>query len=310
MSKESRFEQLKRDIHAMIMKEISEAISREPSKGFTDTVSKCGKLLEYLDETTIKYLMKLTNEYIRVKREQDERQVQAILNIFKKYDFDARNLDEKIPEIQYPYNVFNKMWPNKIQEEIMGIVFSYFECPEDKKLPTVDKILELASKFGATYGATVSSLYDPRATYGATGSIGHDSYEIKWLDTSYFDDPNNICKYLSTAIANGLSIDQIIHYREKIDTYMDYYSAPIFPSIFTDSFLSKSVTTIVGNLEEDHRRMSMVRAKNFYETMYYRLAQENSRLKSQLSYRAIKLGRLVPTDAEVTDEATDSHGAK
>lgn len=281
----SKFKQLKSDIYAMIMKEISNSIScpsnltgLKPIDG--ETISKCSRLLVHLDEATIKYLMKLTNDYIRAKKEQDEVALKADLSIFAKYGFDATILDDKINEIQWPYkdmwkyDTGNEMWPNKIQEEIMGIVFSCFECPEKMKLPRVDKILERSSKFGV---------------------IEHNSGEIMWLDTRHFDDPYDTCGYFSTAIRNGLSIDEIIQYRKEIDTYMDYYSAPRMPGRFNNPRFRESVTEVVGNLEEDQERMSKIRAEKVYKAINFQLNQANQQLNAQLA---------------ATAEATAYHGKR
>lgn len=263
----TKFEEIKKDVKGLLMSQLSDSINSIETMGVKPTgeeISACGARLSNLDETTVKYLMRLTNDYIRAKRENDEIGLQDDLNIFEKYGFDARILDEKIAKIEYPYNIDNEMWPNKIQEEIMQTVFSYFECPG--KLPSVDTILEIASKFGATYG-------DTEHTYGG---------EIGWIDTRHFDDPYDICKHFSTAINNGLSIEQIIQLTKEINMYMDYYNAPNRPRCFSKGSFRAGMTGIVPFLEKDHKRMSDFRAIKMYQVVNRRLTSQvyNSNLNN------------------------------
>lgn len=254
----TKFEELKKDVKDLLMSELSNSIN---SIGTIDSelsagkkISAYGDRLSNLDETTVKYLMRLTNDYIRAKRENSEVDLQTDLTIFKKYGFDARDLDEKIQKIEYPYNADNEMWPNKTQEDILQTVFSYFECPG--KLPSVDTILEIASKFGATYG-------DTEHTHG----VG-----IAWIDTRHFDDPYDICKHFSTALNNGLSVEQIIQLTKEINTYMDYYNAPNGLRTFSKGEFRSRMTGIVPFLEKDHKRASDLRAIHIYQVINRGLA--------------------------------------
>lgn len=255
----TKFEEIKKDVKVLLMSELSDSINSMETMGVMMTgekISKYGDRLSNLDETTVKYLMRLTNDYIRAKRENDEVDLQTDLTIFEKYGFDARVLDEKIQKIEYPYNADNQMWPNKIQEDILQTVFSYFGCPG--KLPSVDTILEIASKFGATYG-------DTEHTYGG---------EIGWIDTSHFDDPYDTCKHFSTALNNGLSVEQIIQLTKDINTYMDYYNAPNMLRTFSKGEFRSRMTSIVLFLEKDHKRMSDLRTIHIYQVLNRRLVSQ------------------------------------
>lgn len=250
----NKFEELKKEIRSMLMTELTSYVNSSAVTG--DEISKYGDRLSNIDETTIKYLMRLTNDYIRAKRENDEEDIECDLNIFKKYGFDARVLDKKIGEIQYPYNSNLQMWPSKEQEEILQTVCSFFEYPG--KLPKVDTILEIASKFGATYGAT-----DHEPSYSSKS-------KIMWLNVSrYFDDPYDTDRFFSTALNNGLSVDQIIDLTYKLESYMDYYNAPNLRC-----FSKGRMTGIVPFLDKDHKRMSNARAVETYKIINERLSSQ------------------------------------
>ena len=244
----SKFEDLKKEIRSMLMAELTSYINSVVATG--DEISKYGDRLSNIDETAIKYIMRLTD-------------MECDLNIFKKYGFDAHVLDKKIGEIQYPYNSNNEMWPSKEQEEILQTVCSFFEYPGN--LPKVDTILEIASKFGATYGST-----DHSPNYSS-------SSRIMWLNVSqYFDDPYDTDRFFSTALNNGLSVDQIIESTYKLESYMDYYNAPNTLRYFSKGSFGARMTHIVPFLDKDHKRISNARAVKTYKII-------NERLASQLS---------------------------
>ena len=255
----SKFEELKTEVRSMLMDELTSYINSPAVSG--DKISEYGDRLSNIDETAIKYIMRLTNDYIRAKRENDEQDMECDLGIFKKYGFDAHILDEKIGRIQYGYNSDNEMWPSKAQEDILQTVCSFFEYPGN--LPKVDTILEIASKFGATYGATVHGL-------------GY-STKIMWLDVSrHFDDPYDVYRFFSTALNNGLSVDQIIESTYKLKSYMDYYTAPNTSRCFSKGSFGARMTGIVPILDKDYKRTSDARALRTYKII-------NERLASQLS---------------------------
>lgn len=257
----SKFEELKKEIKSMLMTELTNYVNSAVASG--DEISKYGDRLSNIDETAIKYIMRLTNDYIRAKRKNDVEDMECDLNIFKKYGFDAHVLDKKIGEIQYAYNSNNEMWPSKEQEEILQTVCSFFEYPGN--LPKVDTILEIASKFGATYGAT-----DHGPGYSP-------SSKVMWLNVSqYFDDPYNTDRFFSTALNNGLSVDQIIESTYKLESYMDYYNAPNTLRYFSKGSFGARMIGIVPFLDKDHKRMSNARAVKTYKII-------NERLASQLS---------------------------
>ncbi len=249
-----KFEELKNDVRTRLMSELTNALSLVGETG--EDISKYGERLSNLDETAIKYLMRLTNDYIRAKRENSEKDIECDLNIFKKYGFDAHVLDKKIEEIQYDYNADYEMWPSKEQEEIMQTVCSYFGYPGN--LPKVDTILEIASKFGVVYG-----------------SREHSFTEIRCIDTKYFDNPYNTGNYFSTALNNGLTVDQIIELTYRLNSYMDYYNAPNHSRVFSEGSFGSKMIGIVPFLDKDHQRMSNSRAVKTYKIV-------NERLSSQL----------------------------
>ncbi len=241
-----KFEEVKNDVKELIFKNLSNSVNFADGK----EISECGKRLSDLEETTIKYLMRLTNDYIRAKKGNNSYDLETDLGIFEKYGFDAHVLDDKINEIEYDYNADYDIWPSKAQEEILQTIFSFFECPGS--LPKVDSILEIASKFGSTYG-------DKEHT--------SPGFEIRWIDTRNFDDPYDTCKHFSTALNNGLSVEQIIELTNELNKKLDYYDAPNGMRCFE----RPRITSIVPFLNRDHDRMSNARAKRTYEVVNRRL---------------------------------------
>ncbi len=98
--------------------------------------------IKHIDETTIIYLMQLTNDYIRATLTKNSISRDIDITLFAKLGFDITLLDSlinKLPKTYYNYNI--AMTPDKLQEEILQIVFNYFGCPG--RLPTIDDILDI-----------------------------------------------------------------------------------------------------------------------------------------------------------------------
>ena len=248
----TKFEELKKDILNQLQEETSCSI----------VVSQENDLLKYkrrlasIDETTIKYLMKLTNDYIRAVLTDNKYDIGNDLDIFHKYGFAIENLDEKIKKIEYPYNAYGSIWPGKIQEEVMQTVFNFFQCPG--VLPKVDDILAIAAKFGVTYGTE------------------NDKFSrVYWIDTRNFDDPYNTGDYFLTALMNGLSIDEIIMNTYKITSALSYYVAPMTSGNFSKGIYKTLIIGIVPFLDEEYRSIYSERAKStrtIYEARKEKLA--------------------------------------
>ncbi len=242
----TKFEEIKKDVKELILSEISYYTdrSKEISIGVIEKriIQDCEDRLNNLDETTVKYIMRLTNDYIRAKKKNIQRDIDCDLTVFRKYGFDAQVLDREIAKIEFEYNADNDIWPSKHQERILQIVYSFFECPG--KLPSVDTVLDIASKFGAMYGSNNHKY----------------TSELRWLDTSHFDDPYDTCNYFSTALQNGLSTEDIIELTRLINIYLDYYSAPKSMGYFD----RPKISSIVPHLEQDHNRISDIRAEKIY----------------------------------------------
>ena len=248
----TKFEELKKDI----LNQLREESSRSFVVSQEDYLLKYKRRLTNLDETTVKYLMKLTNDYIRAVLTDNKYDIGNDLDIFHKYGFAMKNLDEKIKEIEYPYNAYGDIWPGKIQEEVMQTVFNFFQCPG--VLPKVDDILAMAAKFGVTYGAKRDRLS-----------------RFYWIDTRHFDDPYNTGDYFLTALMNGLSVDEIIMDTYKITSALSYYAAPMASSNFSKGIYKATIIGIVPFLDEEYQSIYCERAKRtktIYEATKKRLA--------------------------------------
>lgn len=268
LEQKSLFEKLKKHIELSLYKQLAEHTEKKISGKYDDNlsispnrndISDIGERIRYIDETTIQYLMKLTNDYIRVKIEKDSSAIDADIALFAKFGFDVTVLDSMINQMSNPhYNLNHEMGPSKLQEQILQTVFTHFGCPG--KLPTIEDIYNIVSKFGIEYV---------------------EDGKLPIIDSRHFDDPYNTDNTFYTAIQNGLSVEQIINSKLQLDQIMNLYNAPRNPSVFSRQ--PDEITRIVYFTNSDLEQMSTRRAVDLYQVLNYRLSRGFSITNNQLS---------------------------
>ena len=224
-----------------------------------NVISDIGERIYNIDETAVKYLMKLSNNYIRAKVKSDETSIDKSKNLFAKYGFDVETLNGEIAKISDEYTLDNKIGPCKAQEHILQRVFDYFECPG--KLPTIEDLHAITSKFGIDYT---------------------DEGKLPNIDSRNFDNPYNFGGYFNTAIENGLSIDQIIESKLQLEQMMELYEAPR-PGRSLLVYYSSEVTSIVPHLNSDIKKRAEQDALKIYKIMNYKLIKKLQNSESKLS---------------------------
>lgn len=246
------FVQVRRDVEKALFEEIKVVTSAYESGKYYDIVpfngvTLCGKRLANLDETTTKYLMALTNDYLRAKKENEEGSISIDTEIFRKYGFDVTSLDKFVEQIPDRYSANHEVWPTEAQEMALNTVWTFFGCPG--KLPTVKEIENITNMFG----------------------LNKEKNFV--VDTAHLDDPY-VGDYFNTALSNGLSVEQIIDARCQLSVYMTYYKAP---SIIQTFSYTKKMSQIVPFLNEELIAMSNARAKSTYQVFTDRMiSQMNS----------------------------------
>lgn len=269
----SKFEELREDIRKDLLSSITAKVENYNEvviSLYAKDIARMAKRLESLDETTIRFLMSLTNNYIVAILENKQTLIEDCRVLFEKYGYDIKRFDEIITKISS--NSDGKLKEDNKQEQIMRAVYNEFQCParysiysdferpNDTALPTVKDINELLSKFGINF---------------------ININQLPLINTTHLDDPYNVGGYFETALKNGLSIPQIIEYRKKIESMLSYYEAPRNKWCFRGGKFA--ILSAVPFLTRDFAEMSRVRAANSYQIITRQLLTQINQLNSSVN---------------------------
>ncbi len=268
MQQKGLFDKVQKEVELLLYKQLAEYVEikvdgkiskkelvrrYDELANVSEIIMLIGREIRNISDTTVQYLMRLTNDYIRSKCQNDKQGIRNDRALFEKWGFDARSLDVIIDKMDFVfYDMDNLSGPNKLQEQVLQQVFDYFGCPG--KLPTVEDIREITSKFGIDYIDDKQSL---------------PIFSFRTLDYNF-----------DVAMAKGLSIEQIVMLRWQLDEMMALYLAPRKSRTF--KYCSNKVTEVVlGVRSEQDELLLELSSLRIYRELYYELLAEREREKQQ-----------------------------